>query len=83
MTLHDAANIIGVEPTAEMITEYISANRVLKKDECFRLANASINCIKSMLVSIDVANDISHDDSTFDFMQPLFDQAKKIYPDEL
>lgn len=83
MTLHDAARMLGGEHFTAMITEFIYANRELKQDECFRLANASINCIKSMLVSIDVANDISHDDSTFDFMQPLFDQAKKIYPDEL
>ena len=35
-----------------------------------------------MVSSTDVANGISHDASTFDFMQPLFAQAKKIYPDE-
>ena len=82
MTLHDAARMLGGEHFAAMITEFIYANRELKQDECFRLAQAAIKCIKIMLVSIDVANDISHDDdSTFDFMQPLFDQANKIYPD--
>ena len=81
MTLHDAANMMGAEACAEMITEYISGNRELKPEACFRLARAAIKCINNMLVFIDVANDISHDDSTFDFMVPLFDQANKIYPD--
>ena len=82
MTLHDAATMLGPEHFAAMITEFISANRELKQDECFRLAQAAINCVQSMMVSFtDVANGISHDDSTFDFMQPLFDQANKIYPD--
>ena len=84
MTLHDAATMLGREAFAAMITEFISAKRELKQNECFRLAQAAINCLQSMMVSFnDVANGISHDDSTFDFMQPLFDQAKKIYPDEL
>ena len=35
MTLHDAATMLGGEAFAAMITEFISANRELKQDECW------------------------------------------------
>jgi hypothetical protein len=80
MTLHDAAAMLGAEPCAEMITEFISANRELKPEACFRLARAAIKCIKNMLAFSDVVNGIWND-SAFEFMLPLFAQANKIYPD--
>ena len=81
MTLHDAARMLGGEHFAAMITEFIYANRELKQDECFRLAQAAINCVQNMMVSFtDVVNEICND-SAFQFMQPLLDQANKIYPE--
>ena len=61
MTLHDAADMIGPEHFTAMITEFISAHYESEPDECFRLANASINCITSMVSFTDVVNEICND----------------------